>query len=154
MPEIFEATPADADEIIALQRLAYQSEAILYNDWSLPALTQTPLSLKQEFAHSVILKTSVNNRIIGSVRASAEGKTCKIGRLIVHPDHQRRGIGSSLLTRIEQLHSDAHQFELFTGSKSLSNIRLYEGRGYTISHSQALSENLSITFLIKPNAAH
>ena len=151
MLAIINAEPKDAEEIIELQRLAYQSEAKLYNDWTLPALTQTVESLKEEFETSVILKAVSDNNIIGSVRAKVEEGVCKIGRLIVHPEFQRQGIGSSLLKHIERIHENVNSFELFTGSKSVSNIRLYEKHGYVVSHTKAMSENVSITFLVKPN---
>ncbi|MCX6674537.1 MAG: hypothetical protein NTY37_12255 [Methanothrix sp.] len=32
-PEIAQATVEDVEEILALQRLAYQSEAQIYGDW-------------------------------------------------------------------------------------------------------------------------
>lgn len=41
MPIITAASPADAAAILALQKLAYQSEARLYNDFSIPPLLQT-----------------------------------------------------------------------------------------------------------------
>jgi len=151
MLEISKAEITDAESIIMLQRLSYQSEAKIYNDWSLPALTQTVESLCAEFEKSVILKATKNGDIIGSVRATISDNICKIGRLIVHPESQRQGIGSNLLNKIETLYAHAEKFELFTGSKSLSNIRLYEKNGYSISHTQTLSENVSIIFLIKKN---
>lgn len=89
-------------EIIDLQRLAYQTEAKLYNDWSLPALMQTIDSLSEEFENSVILKAIINNNIIGSVGAKIDEGFCKIGRLIVHPEFQRQGIGSSLLNTLRK----------------------------------------------------
>lgn len=150
MVEIIAAESSDAEEILDLQRLAYQSEAKLYNDWSLPALTQTIDSLYQEFESSVILKAITDNKIVGSVRAKVEGGVCKIGRLIVHPDFQKRGIGTDLLEHIEKLQEHINSFELFTGSKSLSNIRLYDKQGYTISHKKVLSENVTLIFLTKP----
>jgi ribosomal protein S18 acetylase RimI-like enzyme len=149
--EIAIAEAKDAGEIIVLQRLAYQSEARLYNDWSLPALTQSVESLRDEFETSVILKAVAKGNIIGSVRAKVEYDVCKIGRLIVHPDFQKQGIGSRLLEEIERLHSNTNTFELFTGSKSASNIRLYEKHGYVVSYTKALSENVAITFLVKSN---
>ncbi|MFM2320012.1 MAG: hypothetical protein RLZZ215_2633 [Pseudomonadota bacterium] len=153
MTEILVAELKDAEEIINLQRLAYQSEAKLYNNWSLPALTQTIDSLNQEFENSLILKAVINNTIIGSVRAKIEDKVCKIGRLIVHPAFQKQGIGSNLLQSIEHFFENEPKiksFELFTGNKSLSNIRLYEKHGYVISHTQPLSEMITLSFLIKP----
>lgn len=151
MVEIATAELTDAEEIIDLQRLAYQSEAKLYNDWSLPALTQTIDSLHQEFENSVILKAIVNNKIIGSVRARVDEGICKIGRLIVKPEFQRQGIGAKLLKHIEDMHADVKYFELFTGSKSISNIRLYEKHGYVPAHTKALSETVTIIFLVKQN---
>lgn len=147
--EIFKADINDCKEIIGLQQLAYQSEAKLYNDWSLPALTQTVDSLKQEFEQSIVLKAVINNKIIGSVRAKLTDGVCKIGRLIVDPDFQGQGIGSALLRHIESCYSNTSTYELFTGSKSEANIRLYQRHGYTISHTQMLSETISLVFLIK-----
>ncbi len=147
--EILKANINDCEEIIELQRLAYQSEAKLYNDWSLPALTQTVDSLKQEVERDIVLKAVINNKIIGSVRAKLIDGVCKIGRLIVDPDFQGHGIGSALLKHIENCYSNISTYELFTGSKSKANTRLYQRHGYTISHTQMLSESISLVFLIK-----
>ncbi len=147
--EIHLACLDDAVEILALQYLAYRSEAILYDDWSLPPLKQTLEELKAEFNSHKILKASVDNKIIGSVRAQLKDGTCHIGRLIVHPDYRRRGIGSRLMTRIEEFFSAARRFELFTGSKSEGNIRLYESLGYKIFRKADLSANVTLVFLEK-----
>lgn len=149
MLDISRAERADAEAIIQLQRLAYQSEAERYNDWSLPALTQTIESLQTEFAQQIILKAVKGDDIIGSVRAFMQQDICKIGRLIVHPQHQRQGIGSQLLHSVETLNRQALLFELFTGSKSLDNIRLYQKHGYSISHSEKLSSGVELVFLQK-----
>ena len=144
------ATVGDAEEILALQKLAYQTEARLYGDWSLPPLTQSIESLRDEFAGSVVLKTMSSDRIVGSVRAKAQMDVCAIGRLIVHPEFRGRGIGSQLLERIEGCFTGVSTYELFTGSQSEANIRLYERHGYTITRTSALSPEVSITFLEKP----
>ena len=153
MLTISRANPNDAEAILALQKLAYQSEARLYNDWSLPPLTQTIESLIAEFAGSVCLKAISDEHIIGSVRARAVRGVCAIGRLVVHPDYQNRGIGSQLLKQIEASFSEASKYEIFTGSKSEATLRLYQRHGYAITHSQALSATVSITFLEKAGGA-
>lgn len=150
MPKIIHAELADAEEIIQLQRLAYQSEAERYNDWSLPALTQTVESLQTEFAQQIILKAVKDDEIVGSVRALMQQDICKIGRLIVHPKHQCQGIGSQLLRSVEASHGHASLFELFTGSKSLDNICLYQKHGYAVSHKKHLSPGLELVFMQKP----
>ena len=76
---------ADAAEILVLQRLAYQSEAALYHDISIPPLTQTLEEMRAEFGHSTFLKAVVDGQIVGSVRARQNGDTSYIGRLIVRP---------------------------------------------------------------------
>lgn len=146
---ISDASTDDAEAILALQKLAYQSEAKLYNDWSLPPLTQTIESLGEEFTRSVVLKATLGDQLVGSVRATQNGDTCAIGRLIVHPDVQRQGIGSQLLRSIEERFTGVSKFELFTGSKSEANIRLYHRHGYTITRTQPLSETVSLVFLEK-----
>jgi ribosomal protein S18 acetylase RimI-like enzyme len=132
-----------------LQKLAYHTEAILYNDWSIPPLTQTLAELRAEFADWKILKACRGNRIIGSVRAIERKSICSIGRLMVHPKHQRQGIGGRLMQTIESMFPEAAKFELFTGSKSEGNIRLYERLGYCSSRSERLSANLSLVFFEK-----
>jgi hypothetical protein len=67
--EIMSADPADAGDILALQRLAYQSEARLYGDWDIPPLTQTLAELRAEFATLLVLKAvpgTSGSGIVGS----------------------------------------------------------------------------------------
>jgi ribosomal protein S18 acetylase RimI-like enzyme len=149
MISILPAEPQDARAILDLQKLAYQSEARLYNDWSLPPLVQTLESLLEEFENSIVLKAVEASEIVGSVRARKSNDACAIGRLVVHPLWQRKGFGSMLLAEIESRFPDVARFELFTGSKSEANIRLYQRLGYEISHTEHLSSTLSITFLKK-----
>jgi len=87
---ITEAAPQDAQEILDLQRLAYQSEAAIYNDYAIPPLTQTLAELEAQFHNHIFLKAMAAGRLIGSVIAHLQGETCFIGRLIVHRDYQNR----------------------------------------------------------------
>jgi ribosomal protein S18 acetylase RimI-like enzyme len=150
MVAITAASTRDAEAILALQKLAYQSEATLYDDWSLPPLTQTIDSLHEEFTHSIVLKATLGERIVGSVRARQNGDVCAIGRLVVHPEVQGKGIGSQLLCSIEARFVRVAKYELFTGSKSEGNIRLYRRHGYTITRTEPLSQTVSIVFMEKP----
>ncbi|MCE5250144.1 GNAT family N-acetyltransferase [bacterium] len=149
MVTIGDASIEDADAILALQKLAYQSEAKLYSDWSLPPLTQSIESLLEEFTKSIVLKATLNGRIVGSVRARQNSDICLISRLIVHPEFQKQGIGSQLLRNIEERFKGVSKFELFTGSRSEANIRLYQRHGYSIIRTQPLSTTVLITFLEK-----
>ena len=147
--EIGQANPNDAHEILALQKVAYQSEALLYDDWSIPPLTQTESQIEAEFESKVFLKATSNDRIVGSVRASLDRDTCIVGRLLVHPDFQRNGIGTRLLLEIEAFFSSADRFELFTGSRSIDNIRIYRRLGYQVCREEDLSPKVRLVFMEK-----
>lgn len=148
--EIIEsATRVDAPAILALQKLAYRSEASLYADWNLPPLTQTLDALRAEFAESVVLKAVADGVIVGSVRARREGDTWRIGRLVVHPDFRGQGLGTRLLRAIERESGDSHRIELFTAHRSSGNIRLYERLGYVRSREQVLSPAVTLVFMEK-----
>ncbi|OGW34108.1 MAG: GNAT family N-acetyltransferase [Nitrospirae bacterium GWC2_56_14] len=143
------ATPADAEKILALQRLAYRSEAELYADDRIPPLLQSLDDIREEFTCQLFLKASLDGRIIGSVRAFCDEGSCFIGRLIVHPDHQGKGIGTELMARIERHFPEGRRFELFTGHRSERNIRLYERLGYSIFRRQQVSDSLTLVFMEK-----
>ena len=148
---ISRASLGDAEAILALQKLAYRSEARFYDDWSLPPLTQGIASLREEFGASLVLKATVAaDRLVGSVRARVDDGTAAIGRLIVHPEFEGRGIGSELLRAVEAACAGVARFELFTGSRSDATIRLYQRHGYTVTRTESLSPTVSITFLEKP----
>jgi len=149
---INKAKVSDAKEILSLQKRAYQSEAELYNDFSIPPLVQTLEEVKEEFKNQVFLKVVENSKLIGSVRALQINRdTCYIGRLIVHPDFQNHGIGTKLMKEIEDIFKECPRFELITGHKSYKNIRLYEKCGYNIFKTEKLTENLNLIYLEKFN---
>lgn len=154
MTEITHAHVEDAAKILALQKLAYQSEARLYDDFSMPSLTQTLEEMRDEFTGKVVLKAEIESEIVGSVRAFQQNETCHIRRLCVHPERQGRGLGTELMRQIETCFPNATRFELFTGYKSVSNIRLYERLGYTVFKSEKISEKLTFVFLVKAACAH
>jgi len=143
------ATLDDAADILDLQKRAYESEARLYDDWSLPPLIQTLPELLEEFAASLFLKAHIATRLVGSVRARETDGVCRIGRLIVEPQLQGRGIGTLLMRHIEAAHPKARVFELFTGSRSEGNIRLYERLGYQRVREKALSPSVTLVYLEK-----
>lgn len=143
--------PSDVGEILTLQRAAYISEAQLYNNVTLPPLTQTLDELASELAESHALKARIGARIVGAGRAIAKGSVLHIGRLTVAPDLQGRGIGTALLDALEKLATpDLEHFTLFTGHLSTANIRLYQRCGYREVRREELSPDVVLVHLEKP----
>jgi len=143
----------DAPQILALQKLAYLSEAEISQDYTIPPLTQTLEEIEREFRSRTVLKVAVDGKIIGSVRAHLQEGTCYIGRLIVHPDFQNRGIGAKLLRAIEEHFAQARRYELFTGEKSERNLYFYQKWGYRIFRKEELTDRVTLVFLEKEGCA-
>ncbi len=139
----------NAEEILELQKLAYISEAELIGDFSIPPLRQTMDDIRSEFASQIFLKAEIDNRIIGSVRTFLARESGHIGKLIVHPDFQNRGIGTRLLNAAERQFPDAERYELFTGQKSARNLYFYGKNGYRAFKHVKVSEKLSLVFMEK-----
>lgn len=147
--KIIKAEPADLPGILALQYLAYQSEAKLHNDPDIPPLRQTLEEVACELDNGIILKAvDEYNVIIGSVRGYAEDGTFYIGKLIVRPDMQGQGIGTKLMHEIEVL-SPCNRYELFTSIKSVRNIKLYERLGYRRFKTVAEEDGLEFVYMEK-----
>lgn len=146
---ILKANRKDLQEILQLQYLAYQSEANLFGSRDIPPLKQTLDEVIEEFNSGVILKmVDENGVIIGSVRAKEIDGTVYIGKLMVHPDHRHKGYGSRLLSEIEKCFPDK-RYELFTSTRSLDNIRLYQKLGYTIFARKAVNDELEFVYMEK-----
>jgi len=151
MPDVVitEAGIEDLPEILALQKSAYLSEAELCRDFTIQPLQQTMDDIIREFSSGLFLKAEQEGRIVGSVRASEDGETCYIGKLIVDPELQNKGIGTLLLESIENTFFHLNRYELYTGHKSQRNIHFYRKRGYSELMKKPVSEKLTLVYLEK-----
>jgi len=146
---ITQASIEDAETILKLQKIAYQSEAQLYNDFSIAPLTQTLDQLEADFATKVFFKAVSGSDIVGSVRGYQGKGTCYIERLIVDPAFQGQGIGTALMRHIESVFPEAKRFKLFTGHRSEKNIHLYQKLGYQEFRRELATERLTFVFMEK-----
>ena len=122
-------SPDDAGEVLTIQRAAFVSEALIYGSVDMPPLTQTLEELQAELRESDGWVARVGGRLVGAIRSREADGLLLIGRIAIAPDMQGSGIGQALLEAAES-HSQAAFAELFTGSLSEANIRLYERCGY------------------------
>ena len=114
-----------AHDLTHLQRAAFAVEAVLIQDDRIPPLWETADDLVQARLHWYV--TVEDERIIGAVGYRVDDGLVDIDRLIVHPDHHRRGIGRSLV-----LHTIAAAREavVSTGRDNAPARRLYEEVGF------------------------
>lgn len=142
------ATINDLEEILKLQKLVYQENAIRCNDFTIAPLTQTLEELKEETESSIILKVVEDGEIVGSVRAFEKDGSCYIGRLMVHPDYQNKGIGKNLMKAVENCF-EASRYELFTGYFDEKNQVFYEKIGYRRIKKENVSDRLRFIYFEK-----
>ncbi|MBO9617570.1 MAG: GNAT family N-acetyltransferase [Niabella sp.] len=151
-PIIQQAQKAQLAAVLQLQKECYQSEAALYNDYSIQPLSQTIEELNHDFDNGEIcLVAAIGKNIVGAVRGSAQAGTGYIGKLIVAPLFQNQGIGKQLMAHIEKKLDAVDRFELFTGSRSLKNISLYKKLGYQAFDQKIINDALILVYLEKIN---
>ncbi|MFF1512139.1 GNAT family N-acetyltransferase [Streptomyces sp. NPDC058326] len=153
------ADARDAEHILKLQYLCYQSEAELYGDWSIEPLTQSLADLRAELDEGHGLVARLGEEVVASVRARLdEDGTVRIAKLIVHPRMRRHGLGGRLLDGIERHFAEtaeevatppAKRFQLFTGHRSEGNLRLYRSKGYAQVSTRELGPRLTLVTLEK-----
>lgn len=147
--KILRADQEDAQFILDIQKVAYLSEAKTYNNFQIEPLTESLYQMKEDFQKKIFLKAILNGEIVGSVRGYEGENTCYVERLMTHPDYQKRGIGKNIMIELEKYFPSCKRFQLYTGSLSLGNIRLYESLGYKKYKIEIIRENIEFVFLEK-----
>jgi GNAT superfamily N-acetyltransferase len=127
--EISPISDSDAGEVLTVQRAAFVSEAAIYGSVDMPPLTQTLSELEAELRSESGFTARIDGRLVGAIRFVERDDLLLIGRIAIAPDMQGEGIGRTLLEAAERA-STADIAELFTGSLSEANLRLYESCGY------------------------
>ena len=138
----------DAGEVLTVQRAAFVSEAQIYGSVDMPPLTQTLAEVEAELSDCVGWVARRDGRLVGALRAQIADDTLLIGRIAIAPDMQGEGIGRMLLEAAEQS-VDVAWAELFTGSLSEANIRLYTRCGYAESERVPQDDGTEQIFLRK-----
>lgn len=129
----------DLPHILELQKKAFYAEAVIHHDLEMQPMTQTIEQIEEEFnLGTTFFKLSFDEEIVGSVRAKMiDETTCFIGKLVVDPVHQNKGIGTKLMHELEDYFKDkCSNFKIFTGEKSDHALGLYTKLGYQITGKQ------------------
>jgi len=139
----------DANKILEIQKAAFLGQAQIYNNYQLPPITQNLDSIQNEFNGKTFFKVMVNGQIIASVRFEEIDNFVTVDRIVVKPEYQNQGIGTSLLKEIESRVPDAVAFQLFTGNKSDRNIHLYKKMGYKVVKKQTTEQGIELLYMEK-----
>jgi ribosomal protein S18 acetylase RimI-like enzyme len=143
----------DARAILDVQREAFLPASRRYKDLRLPPLLERIEDVEHDIReHTVLVAEESDGRMVGAVRGR-EGDGCVyVGRLVVEPASQRRGIATALMRELEGRFPDAECFELFTGGLNEPGMGLYLKLGYRETRRERESELLEIVYLRKDMA--
>ena len=127
------ATPADAGEIVTLQKACWlEMVAEPQHWWGAPA--ETAEQVRADLGAWTTHTFRSEGRLVASVRVRrdpADAATWQIGRLMVVPDLQGRGLGRGLLAYAEALAPhDVRTYWLNTGADQSRLLRMYKKAGY------------------------
>ncbi len=87
---------------------------------------------------------------MGAISYKREDEALDIHRLVVHPDHFRKGIARALVEHIEGLAGTAARIVVSTGAKNVPAKHLYRSLGFKEVREAEVAPNLRITFFEKP----
>jgi tRNA (guanine37-N1)-methyltransferase len=134
--ELRPATRADAGELFTLTRACWLQEQWANPGAVIPALEESFEDSLRGLEEWTTLVAVAGGRIVGSARGRVEGPdgaVWDVGRVMVAPDLQGRGLGRMLLTLIEDAApAEVTSYSLFTGAGSVDNIRMYKKAGYRL----------------------
>lgn len=127
------ANPADAGEIMTLQRACWVQEQQANPGVEIPPLHEALADVQRWMTEWTVLVLRRGGRLIGAARGRAHGEVWDVGRLMIAPDLQGQGLGRFLLRAIEEIApAEVTSYELFTGAGSVDNIRMYKKAGYRL----------------------
>ncbi len=135
------AVPADAPELLVLQRACWVEEGLrAQGRWVVPPLAETLEEvlggLGEWSTHTVRVPSAhgTPGRLVGSVRGRrrpGDDAVWEVGRLMVAPDLQGRGLGRELLELAEgAAPASVTRYWLTTGVLAQDNQRFYHRAGY------------------------
>jgi tRNA (guanine37-N1)-methyltransferase len=133
--EVRPATRADAGELFTLTRACWLQELWANPGVLIPALEESFEDAVRGLEEWTTFVALAGGRIVGSTRGRAvgDGTVWDVGRVMVAPDLQGRGLGRLLLELIERAAPvEVATYELYTGAKSVDNIRMYKKAGYRL----------------------
>jgi tRNA (guanine37-N1)-methyltransferase len=133
--EIRLATRADAGELFTLTRACWLQELWANPGSVVPALEESLDDAVRGITEWTTFVALAGGRIIGSTRGrvTGDGTVWDVGRVMTAPDLEGRGIGRYLLRLIEDAApAEVTSYELYTGARSVDNIRMYKKAGYRL----------------------
>jgi ribosomal protein S18 acetylase RimI-like enzyme len=130
-----------ARRALEIQRLAYRIEADLIGFEGIPPLHESLEELRA--SKESFLGYFVDEQLAAFVSYEIANSVLDIGRLVVHPDYFRRGIGQTLIRSLDET-AGIKRIIVSTGALNFPARKLYENLGFSLIDEISLDEGIKI----------
>ncbi len=139
-----------AHEIWHVQQAAYQVEARLIEYSNFPPLWETTAEIQAcNETFVACLASHDAHKILGVTSYEPIADGIDICRMVVDPNHFRRGIATRLLQAVAAQVGRGQRITVSTAQKNQPAVTLYQRNGYTLHHQTTLPEGLVIAHFEK-----
>ncbi|WP_338472876.1 GNAT family N-acetyltransferase [Niallia sp. XMNu-256] len=136
----------NAEDVLNIQMPSYKVEAEIIGSYEIPPLRDTVYTLQH--CRETFFGYYENDVLCGVISIKIDDYDVDIHRLIVHPNHFRKGIAQLLLNFIETK-CQIETIKVATGSKNIPAVRFYKKNGFRNIKEVIVNEQLSLTFFEK-----
>lgn len=136
-----------AKKVLDVQIPAYLVEAELIQFHEIPPLKDTVSSLQQ--CGESFYGYFAQGELAGAISYTRDGALLDIHRMIVHPDHFRKGIAQALLSHVQQTETGVEKIVVSTGAANTPAKNLYEKNGFTVCGEIEIAPGVCLTLFEK-----
>lgn len=141
---------AQSLRVLDLQMKAYLLEAEIIGFKDIPPLADSIAALKS-CGETFVGFYDEADRLAGAIAYDVQDGTLTVCRMMVHPEHHRKGIASALLAYVLDAHRDMRRFVVATGTANVPAVRLYEKFGFVPCGERLIAPGITLTEMIKEN---
>jgi ribosomal protein S18 acetylase RimI-like enzyme len=134
-------------ELFSLQRLAYLIEAKLIDFYDIPPLKESIEELIE--CGETFLGYFEDDELAGAVSFTKKREELTICRMVVHPNHFRKGIAHKLLTAVEEMEPAVPIIRVSTGKDNFPAKKLYQKNDYQLEKEIEVAPGFYISSLKK-----
>ena len=136
----------NAEDVLNIQIPSYKVEAEIIGSYEIPPLKDTIYTLQH--CGETFFGYYENEELCGVISIKVDDDDVDIHRLIVHPNHFRKGIAQLLLNFIETKFQ-IETIKVATGSKNIPAVSFYKKNRFRNIKEAIVNEQLSLTFFEK-----
>lgn len=146
------ATVDDAEEILAMQKIAFAPLLEKYGDYQSNPAAESLETVKSRLNSDNIFTFFIllGDIKVGTIRVRVQDKICNLKQIIILPRYQHNGYARKAISLAEELFPLAECWELDTILQEERLCRLYTNAGYVPTGKiEKINENMSLIYFSK-----